>query len=301
MCQDKNEGGIHHRARVSHGFTLVELLAVITIIGVLVGLLLPAVQAARESARRVVCGNNLKQTSLAVCAFENAKRIYPTTDTASYSWLYNTLPYLEGKDVYESALNVIQRTPIPVYYCPSRRPPARYQGGTAKTDYVGCKGTYDAKNFSPNGNRYKLHDGVLVLNYCPGPVPGGCMECGTSGPIAVRALMIGDGLSKTVMLGEARKVGPEPMSFGGDDNEDYAYGGSGDLETSRHMGTNCVPAPDVVGTASQASAFGSRHTGVFGVAFADGAVRYLSYTTSSQVLGYLAGRNDGKTASADDQ
>jgi len=193
-----------------------------------------------------------------------------------------------------------------VYYCPSRRPPALYQGGTAKTDYGGCRATFDAVNFFPNGNKYKLHNGVLVNTRCPGPTPGPtnpfpCMDCSqASTTITVRAAMIVDGLSNTVMIGEAGKAGPNPMSFGADDNEDYAYGGSGDYETGRFMGASVVPSLDSSGAAGQRINFGSPHPGVFGVAFADGAVRYLSYTASSTLLGYLAGRNDRKVVSLDD-
>jgi len=299
---DEGVRGMHSGGRHRRGLTLVELLVVVAIIGVLMGLLLPAVQSARETSRRVQCGNNLKQTALAVCAFESSMGLFPQTDSPGYSWLYRILPQLDGRVVFDSVLNVIQRTPIPVYYCPSRRPPALYQGGTAKTDYAGCRATFDARNFFPNGNKYKLHNGVLVNSFCPGPGSSfPCMDCSqASTTITVRAAMIVDGLSNTVMIGEAGKTGPNPMSFGSDDNEDYAYGGSGDYETGRFMGVSVVPGLDSSGAAGQRINFGSQHPVVFGVALADGAVRYLSYTASSTLLGYLAGRNDRQTVSLDD-
>jgi len=94
-----------------NGFTLVELLVVIAIIGLLVGLLLPAVQAARETARRMQCSNNLKQISLGIANYSSAHRKFPLTTTGSmhngascgngfYSWLALTLPFLEQQNLY---------------------------------------------------------------------------------------------------------------------------------------------------------------------------------------------------------
>lgn len=96
------------RAR-SHlsGFTLVELLVVITIIGILVSLLLPAVQAAREAARRAQCSNNLKQVGLAMLNYESAARVFPPGGLSTsagefgHSFWIRILPYLEEEIIYE--------------------------------------------------------------------------------------------------------------------------------------------------------------------------------------------------------
>jgi len=138
-------------------FTLVELLVVIAIIGVLVALLLPAVQAAREAARRTQCKNNLKQIGLATQNFVSSINYFPLGGTVAQpdfdayftggkpngplrqglGWAYQILPYLEQGNVVAAAtavnggsnsdasLEVLLDVPIDGYFCPSRRPPTR--------------------------------------------------------------------------------------------------------------------------------------------------------------------------------
>jgi len=121
--------------RARCGFTLVELLVVIAIIGILVGLLLPAVQSAREAARRMSCGNNLKQIGLATQNYEAAtKRIPPSacvnprvTTNASWSIHGRLLPYLEQNNLanqVDLSVNwnqfpILSRYRVPTYVCPS--------------------------------------------------------------------------------------------------------------------------------------------------------------------------------------
>jgi prepilin-type N-terminal cleavage/methylation domain-containing protein len=130
---------VYHRRRL--GFTLVELLVVIAIIGVLIALLLPAIQAAREAARRTQCGNNLKQISLALQNYQSARKQFPssillpisgTSVNSPWSVQARMLPYLEEGTTYQNidftlgynsqvtvAGQNVKTTRIAVYSCPS--------------------------------------------------------------------------------------------------------------------------------------------------------------------------------------
>ncbi len=130
------------RLRGLRGFTLVELLVVIAIIGVLVALLLPAIQAAREAARRTDCKNRLKQMGLAIQNHASSLRVFPTGGVGTYphiedfvtggrpngpdkqglNWCYQILPYLEQGAIQGLTTQVqLQAQSIPLYVCPSRR------------------------------------------------------------------------------------------------------------------------------------------------------------------------------------
>ena len=127
--------GAPSRGRERHAFTLVELLVVIAIIGTLVGLLLPAVQSAREAANRSSCGNNLKQLGLALHGFHDAKRKLPSggrppdAATVRCGVFVYLLPWLEENaawQAYDTSVNwshprnlPVTGKPITVYRCPS--------------------------------------------------------------------------------------------------------------------------------------------------------------------------------------
>ena len=140
-------------SRVQSAFTLVELLVVIAIIGILVALLLPAVQAAREAARRIQCSNQLKQIALAFQLHHDTHGYLPSGGWGykwagdpdrgygkmqSGSWAYNCLPFLEAKAVHDIGMGItgtaakravlatMGSTPVASFYCPSRRGVAAY-------------------------------------------------------------------------------------------------------------------------------------------------------------------------------
>ena len=145
------------------GFTLIELLVVMSIISILIGLLIPAVQAAREAARRTQCVNNLHQIGLAVLQHEVAKQYFPTggwgwwwvgdpdrgtDENQPGGWIYNILPYIEQQAVHDLGMGKdtatkqsmavqMQGTIIPGFNCPSRRTEGRYKH-TNKCPCIQC-------------------------------------------------------------------------------------------------------------------------------------------------------------------
>jgi prepilin-type N-terminal cleavage/methylation domain-containing protein/prepilin-type processing-associated H-X9-DG protein len=169
----------------TRGFTLVELLVVIAIIGVLVALLLPAVQAAREAARRTECTNKLKQMGLALQNHVSAQNMFPTGGTGNAApieqyrnggttgsgqpngpnsqglgWGFQLLPYLEQNAVRGlSTTQQISQTVVALYFCPSRRSPSNVSGN-ALTDYAAAQPmTYRCPQRGPNrGQLYNLDE-----------------------------------------------------------------------------------------------------------------------------------------------
>lgn len=276
------------------GFTLVELLVVITIIGILIALLLPAVQAAREAARRAECINHIKQMSLGFHNYHDSYTVFPDggknecdqpvspyathcsdsplptapLNRGEWSWPYQILSYMELQNIRDLPTDsLVYRTPIPLYYCPSRRQ-ARLYENLAKVDYAGCAGT--------NGN-----DGLLVLR----------------GSRTITIADIRDGTSCTVMLGE-KQLAVDKFGKTYDDNEPYVSPGW-DSEIYRLGSASYPPGPDSQHTSytnadknAGSSRFGSSHPGVFIVGLADGAARPLGFNIDIEVFRRLCMRSD---------
>lgn len=305
-------------------FTLVELLVVIAIIGILIALLLPAVQSAREAARRVQCSNHLKQMALAVLNHEFAHGVLPDggegvwvkrTKTSSgapqvtphqnWGWSYQILPYIEQQAIWELPNDAdVARNTLSFYYCPTRRSPALVdnqnngpgwsRGPRGMLDYGGNAGT-DCPLINSWGIRGNGLTGAIARR------PNGAAD--RSGPVSMASIK--DGASNTLLLGEklmnAAKVGTEDL---GDDDGGFAEGW--DFDTVRW---GCYPpGPDIQDPAmpahkgkyaAQRGAFGSSHSGGFLGALCDGSVRTITYSIDFNTFKNLSNRNDGNTFSWD--
>ena len=195
------------------GFTLVELLVVIAIIGVMVGLLLPAVQAAREAARRMSCSNNLKQIGLATHNYESSYRVLPSLmGSSSFSPQAQVLPYIEQAGLSElinfkeplltgpafaARFNPKHRaaieTPVPTFLCPSEVGDVRFPttfadlttGFSSGLSYMFSYGSGTGTNYD---DRYKT-DGMMWTNSWAGF--DACLD-GTSQTVLLAETILGD-------------------------------------------------------------------------------------------------------------
>jgi len=286
------------------GFTLVELLVVIAIIGVLVALLLPAVQAARESSRRTQCANHLKQIGLAVHGFEDINKVIPYTrlDTRE-TYAVLLLPYLEQGNLfaqwdmnkqYYDQLPQVRETTLKVYVCPTRRSPPQkstdgdvHQDGTRPhtpggvSDYTSCAGT-------PTGLNDYYENGTFSGTF----VDQTNMANGAfwyKGPNPLRFASISDGLSNTLFIGEkhirVKFLGTEGSVWNGDYGNSFRKAGVGSA-LQRNL-------------TQDAQRFGSWHPGICQFVLGDGSVKQLRIEMDATTLGYLANRGDGQAAQVD--
>lgn len=286
--------------RRTSGLTLVELLVVIAILGVLVGLLLPAVQAAREAARRTQCLNNLRQIGIALSSHEAARGRFPVGCTGCrfsldplqrkyISWNIATLPYLDQNEVwrrfdYSQPIGSIANreavsTVIPAFLCPSAtrgyaNAPEYLVNGQwdpgedmALTDYGGMAGVEgEGRNALPEDSdtyyRNAESRGIMLA------------EIGT------RTIDITDGISRTVAVAE--RVCPEL------DESQWANG------------ANCF-AQNQDTPINQTWEFGevySEHRETAGVLFCDGHAQFLPETVDQSVLIAILTRAGGESADA---
>ena len=249
------------------GFTLIELMTVVAVIGVLMSLLLGAVQASREAARKASCANNLRNQFQALDQFHHAQQRFPpgrrVTRAGEWSWCLEALPFLEQSGLavaYDRARPwsdpaknfAIANANLRIFRCPSAA--LKFDG---KTDYAGINGSWLG---STSGTG--LENGVMVairrrrIN-------------------SIRLADITDGAAQTIILGECtdRLVDEGGRWISGFNCLSHDNGG-----------INANPADDIY----------SRHSGGAYVALADGSVRFASTAMAKEVIGALCTRSGGE-------
>jgi len=292
---------IAHRSAPA-GLSIVELLVVVAILAALLGLLVPAVQWAREAVRATTCQNQVLHIGRAFQHHNETRRMYPTGGNEWWtppnfiagspaiglqqdaSWAFQILPYLEEKtawsppgadDADRQAAAIAAK--IPGYFCPSRRGPQsiRY----ASVNYMDGRELthglidYAASNFQG--------DGVMVQ-------AGSDREARPR-----RAVDLTDGLSKTILVGEKRLNLAHLGEWQQDDNEGYTAGW--DEDTIRR--TDLEPQRDYHGDEDGEERFGSSHASTFSAVFADGSIHVLAYDIDPTVFSSLGNIRDGRSVS----
>jgi prepilin-type processing-associated H-X9-DG protein len=282
---------------------LLELLVVIAIIALLIGLLLPAVQKAREAASRTTCANNLKQIGLAVHMYHDQRKRIPPSRLSDLhaTWAILILPYLERVDLYQlwslpntyyDQTDAARTGDVPLYYCPSRRSSGMVSVSGDQNDDIGnglgpfvpgALGDYAACSGTDN------NDGGE--SFWPG-TPNGAFRAATDqtlrplGKVTFASVL--DGLSNTLFVGDKQvqlgKWGTGPL-------DSSLYNGDYWMASTRSAGPNY---PLAQSRDDAAVAFGSSHDGLCQFLFGDGSVRPVQVSTSPDTLGRLANIADGK-------
>lgn len=287
-------------------FTLVELLVVIAIIGVLVALLLPAVQSAREAARRTSCLNNLRQIGLAIHTYVDANKTHALgrdgTVQTTLAWSFRLLPFLEDGAVYEShdySLRVdhernarSMRTPIPSYYCPTRRQPIADRDFDNNDSPTQVPGVAAGGDYAANvGARW---EGVHNSDW----------QEATGGPfftnVVIEPRQVTDGTSKTLAVGErfilsdVDRAGRPRTHYQMGDTAFLAGDNPWTIFASVERGFPSGPLDTDI------TKFGSDHPGIAHFVWLDAHVEGLRYATSIRVLRALSAIADGDIVVGDE-
>ena len=316
--------------RGRYGFTLVELLVVMTVVSTLIGLLFPAVQAAREAARRISCASNVKQITLALHHYADARRVLPpgavlergrpdydirhNTENGPQgtSWMLSILPYIEQNvlfDQWDFGKNLegnhqVGSTDIAMFYCPSRRDGLRdrdeemmfldWAGGG--TDYGGCLGRCNGFSNACNIDQWCGHR-LFRDEYLEGR---GKNLAGALGPNSTtRFRDITDGTSQTILVGEVQRLVPgagltglEKTGMLSDDG--WAVAGVATLFVTAVAGEGYDRGQPGGLNNEFFECAGSEHPDGAHFGMADGSVRFLNDEIDPQVYAWMGSIADGE-------
>ncbi len=301
-----------------HGFTLVELLVVIAIIGVLVALLLPAVQSAREAARRQTCLNNLKQMALAMHSYENTWGVLPVgamtgptgvgNQNDGFGWGVAILPFMEQKALFDqinpngrdAAIGDYFRatgtfmpggeTPVKTFRCPSSQlpkvvPPEWRIPGAGVVPSPGLMIGYAVNDYKGNGGGCHAEDDGVI---------------GKRAEITwVRFATITDGLSNMALLGESSYItGNNTTAPTVSEDWPIWIGAPNTDESIRYEGRtgapiNCQCTITTMVVAINDDCAFSWHPSGGQFAFCDGSVKFVSQNVSGKTWCDLHSKNDG--------
>jgi prepilin-type N-terminal cleavage/methylation domain-containing protein len=298
------------------GFTLVELLVVIAIIGILIGMLVPAVQMVRETARRTDCLNRLKQIGASIQNYEAIYRDIPPSrprDTF-LTWPVLLMPYAEGSAIFDrfdilrpygvqDAENV-QRS-LPIFFCPSRRGVGSISSSESAAVPVGSVGDYagnaGTSEFLPDNDWAGFDvevDGVLNSGYeIENPIDAnGNLVGRPRGRYKLADIL--DGLSTTIFVGEKavdRGFEGQPGGWG----DGCIYNGNEPGTFMRLGGIGMAIADGDVGAPGPGTIpkWGSEHQSVCNFVMGDGSVKSITATLDEETLRRLCSRKDGRVVS----
>ena len=314
-----------------HAFTLVELLVVIAIIGVLVGLIMPAVNSARESGRRAQCASNLHQMALGCTGLEAKYQYFPSGGWGKWwagspdvgpgimqpgGWHYNILPFIDRDDLHELGRNGDKtgggqraQNPVPIFLCPTRHHLQAFPFSSSSGQYVNINspqsviGRSDyAANAGSNAYDPTKSTGPYTTSTNWATTPGTSILTVASSATAcngvicraipVASAQIKDGLSYTYLIGE--RFMTIPAYNQGPTENDAGWDSGYDYNTVRW--TASAPSQDRNIAVSQqlATLFGSSHEAGFNMAFCDGQVKLLSYVIDPTTHMQLGHRSDGQ-------
>ncbi|RMG33864.1 MAG: DUF1559 domain-containing protein [Planctomycetota bacterium] len=292
------------------GFTLVEMLVAIAIIGVLVGLLLPAVQQVRETARRMQCRNNLKQLCLALHNYHETHGMFPInygngpyddTNTGA-SWMQMILPQLDqstlyerirfGRPLHDPENRQVAKTPVSVWFCPSDSTHSQplmdgrsnVPGVWAVNNYVACSGSnWNRPPFGPIASQHGRNAGNPDgLDHCNGFMCRG----GDNQPTVTRFADLTDGSGTTFAVGESVPLWTAHVWW-------YWFNG---VTATCAIPLNHKREPeDRLADWHEHNGFKSRHSGGAHFAMCDGHVRFVSDRIDLAVYRALATIQGGET------